>query len=99
MTETAADDPGHRDYNIGRVAAELGLQLAHSPADASMLASTLAAFPDLELANVLIGPVLSRAHSQHRLWLFEFEVEDTLLLAPGPSAVHRPHARSRGLDW
>jgi Skp family chaperone for outer membrane proteins len=74
------------------VAERLGLALSFDSPDAGLLAERLAALPELGVPAARIGPVLSRADSAHRLWLFEFGVDETLLVSAQPQGGARRHS-------
>lgn len=73
------------------VADRLGLALSFDSPDAALLTERLAALSELGVTAARIGPVLSRADSAHRLWLFEFGVDDTLLVSTRPQGGARRH--------
>jgi hypothetical protein len=91
MTHTTEGNASTADEALAEVASSLGLQLNIASPDADMLQKALASFPELGVADARVEAVMSRADAQHRLWLFEFEVDETLLIAPASGAGHHSH--------
>jgi hypothetical protein len=71
---------------LASVAHQLGLVIDEDPATARELHELMAAVPELGAAEAGIGPVLARVGADHRLWLFEVQVEQTLMVGYTGSA-------------